>query len=538
VTYVDLAIFLVALVGSLGLAVIFGRYMARMIVYEKRPLEKTLGKIEDGFYRIIGVDKYEQMTWKQYFLALVVTNVIAAGFLMVVLLYQNSLPLSPKPGLSFDLAFNTAASFVTNTNLQHYAGDQQLSNFSQMVGLTFLMFVAPASGIASCFAFIRAFIRKEFGLGNFYVDFTRIILTLLLPIAFFSSLLLLLLGVPQTLDSSITTGILQGGSQAITIGPVASLESIKELGSNGGGFFGANSAHPFENPNGLSNVFEIILMLVIPFSLPIAYAHLLGRGRGVSILAAMLIGFGVMLIIGLTQVSGPSGLDTRFGNFGTTLFIESSLATNTGAANAALSGMSPNAIIGGYLGMFVQAIPGADGTGMMTMIIFIILTLFIVGLMVGKTPEFMSMKINPRDVKLAAFVFLIHPALILIPTVVAYTSENAQSILGTPTTPATFNQVLYEYTSASANNGSDYLGTSANTPFWNWSTAWIMIIGRYAPIGLMLAIAGSFTTRDRKEIVEPIRTSGPLFVGVLSVMVFILTALTFFPFLVMGPFSM
>ncbi len=537
-TCVDIVILLVVLAGALGLSIIFGRYMARMIVYEKRPLEKTLGRIEDGFYHIIGVDKYEQMTWKQYFLALVVTNVIAAGFLMAVLLYQNSLPLSPKAGLSFDLAFNTAASFVTNTNLQHYAGDQQLSNFSQMVGLTFLMFVAPASGIASCFAFIRAFIRKEFGLGNFYVDFTRIILTLLLPIAFFSALLLLLLGVPQTLDSSITTSTLQGSSQTITIGPVASLESIKQLGSNGGGFFGANSAHPFENPNGLSNVFETILMLVIPFSLPIAYAHLLGKGRGVSILASMLIGFAVMLAIGLTQTSGPTGLETRFGNFATILFMETSLSTNTGAANAALSGLSPNAIIGGYLGMFVQAIPGADGTGMMTMIIFIILTLFLVGLMVGKTPEFLSMKINPRDVKLAAFVFLIHPALILIPTVVAYTTENAQAVLGTPTTPATFNQVLYEYTSAAANNGSDYLGTSANTPFWNWSTAWVMIIGRYAPIGLMLAIAGSFTTRDRKEIVEPIKTSGPLFVGVLSVMVFILTALTFFPFLVMGPFSM
>ena len=534
----DIIILAVALAGSLGLAVIFGRYMARMIAYEKRPLEKTLGRIEDGFYHLIGVDKYEQMTWKQYFLALVVTNVIAAGFVMALFLYQNSLPLSPKPGLSFDLAFMQAASFITNTDLQHYAGDQQLSIFSQMVGLIFLMFVAPASGIASAFAFIRGFIRKEFGLGNFYVDFTRIIITLLLPIAFFSALLLLILGSPQTLDSTITVGTLQGGNQTITIGPVASQESIKDLGSNGGGFFGANSSHPYENPNGLSNVFETILMLVIPFSLPIAYAHLLGRGRGISILASMLIAFGVMLVIGLSEQSGPTGLETRFGNFGTTLFTETSLATNTGAANAALSGLSPNAIIGGYLGMFIQAIRGADGTGMMTMIIFVILTLFLVGLMVGKTPEFMSMKINPRDVRIAAFVFLIHPALILIPTVVAYTSENAQSVLGTPTTAATYNQVLYEFTSASANNGSDYLGTSANTPFFNWSTAWVMIIGRYAPIGLMLAIAGSFTTRDRKEVVEPIKTSGPLFIGVLSVMVFILTALTFFPFLVMGPFSM
>ncbi len=537
-TYVDIVILLVVLVGSLGLSVIFGRYLARMIVYEKRPLEKTLGRIENGFYKIIGVDKYEQMTWKQYFLAIVVTNIIAAGFFMGILLYQNNLPLSPKPDLSLDLAFHTAASFVTNTDLQHYAGDQQLSIFSQMVGLIFLMFVAPASGIASAFAFIRGFIRKEFGLGNFYVDFTRIIITLLLPISFFSALLLLFLGVPQTLDSTITVGTLQGSSQAITIGPVAALESIKELGSNGGGFFGANSAHPFENPSGISNVFECILMLVIPLSFPIAYGHLLGRGRGISILAAMLIGLGVMLALGLSEQSGPTGLETRFGSFGSTLFVESSVASNTGAANAALTGMSPNAVIGFFLGMFVQAIPGADGTGMMMMIIFVVLTLFLVGLMVGKTPEFMSMKINPKDVKLAAFVFLIHPALILIPSVMAYTTENAQSILGEQTTPATFTQVLYEYSSASANNGSDYLGTLANTPFWNWSTAGIMILGRYAPIGLMLAIAGSFTTRDRKEIVEPIKTSGLLFVGVLSVMVFILTALTFFPFLAMGPFSL
>jgi len=200
--------------------------------------------------------------------------------------------------------------------------------------------------------------------------------------------------------------------------------------------------------------------------------------------------------------------------------------------------MSPNAVVGLFLGMFIQAIPGADGMGMMMMMVFVILTLFLVGLMVGKTPEFLSMKINPRDVRLAAFVFLIHPALILIPTAIAYTTENAQAVVGAQTTPATFTQILYEYTSASANNGSDYLGTSANTPFWNWSTAWVMIIGRYAPMGLMLAIAGSFTTRDRKEVIEPIKTSGFLFVGVLSVMVFILTALTFFPFLAMGPFSM
>ncbi|TBR10534.1 MAG: potassium-transporting ATPase subunit A [Candidatus Nitrosotenuis sp.] len=536
VTYVDLIQLLVVLLGSLSLAVIFGKYLARMIIYEKRPLEKTLGRVENEFYKLIGIDKYQQMTWRQYFLALVVTNFIAACFLFGVLVFQDLLPLSPKSGLSLDLAFHTAASFVTNTDIQHYVGDKQLSIFSQMVGLTFMMFVAPATGISAAFAFIRGFIRKDFGLGNFYVDFIRVIITFLLPVAFVSAILLMVLGVPQTLESSITVQTLEGAPQTITMGPIASLESIKEFGSNGGGFFGSNSAHPFENPNGLSNIFEIILMLSIPFSFPIAYAHLLGKGRGVSILVVMITGFGILLIVGLLTQSGPAGLETRFGSFGSVLFNISSIATNTGAANSALIGMSPDAIISLLVAMFIQAIPGADGTGMMTMIVYVVLTLFIVGLMVGKTPEFMSMKINSRDIKLAVFVFLIHPAIILIPTVIAYTNGDAQQLLGS-TTPMTFTQVLYEYTSSASNNGSDYLGASADTPFWNLSTALVVIVGRYVPLGLMLAIAGSFTIKDRKEVVEPIRTQGPVFTSVLLIMTFLLTVLTFFPFLIMGPFS-
>jgi K+-transporting ATPase ATPase A chain len=389
--------------------------------------------------------------------------------------------------------------------------------------------------MAAAFAFIRGLIRKNFGLGNFYVDFTRIIVTLLLPVSFFSAILLIAMGVPQTMEPSITVGTLEGHIQTITMGPVASLESIKELGSNGGGYFASNSAHPFENPTGLSNIFEIFLILVIPFSFPIAYAHLLGKGRGVSILAAMVIGFGALLVLGLLHESGPVGLETRFGSFGSVLFNISSIATNTGAVNSALTGMSPNAVISLFLGMFVQAIPGADGTGMITMIVYVILTLFIVGLMVGKTPEFMSMKISPKDIKLAVLIFLIHPALILIPTVIAYT--NGDALLLGETTPMSFTQVLYEFTSASANNGSDYLGTSANTSFWNISTGLVVLAGRYVPLALMLAIAGSFTIKERKEVVEPIRTQGPVFTGVLLVMTFLLTALTFFPFLAIGPFS-
>lgn len=530
----------IVLGGTLSLAVPFGLYIARMISYEIRPLERTLAIVENKFYKLVGIDSNRQMTWKEYLFALLLVDGIVAAIFFIIVTIQNILPLA-TPGLenfSIDMAFMQASSFITNTNLQHYIGDQQLSNLSQMIAIIFIMFIAPASGIAVSFAFIRAFIRKNFGLGNFYVDFTRVIITLLLPVAFISSLLLMVLGSPQTLESSFTVSTLEGSEQVITTGPVASLESIKDLGSNGGGFFGSNSAHPFENPNGLSNAYEIFLMLIIPLSLPIAYAKLLGRGKGVSLLIAMLIGFAISFALALSQVSGPDLLETRFGSFGSIFFNIASIESNTGSANSALAGMSPNAVIALFLGMFVQAIPGAVGTGMMTMIVYVILTLFIVGLMVGKTPEFMSMKISPRDIMLSAIIFLVHPAIILIPTVIAFMSGNVQAITEGETTPFSYTQALYEFTSAAANNGSDYFGASADTPFWNWSTGIVMLLGRFIPLGLMLAIAGSFTMKDRKEVIEPIKTQGPVFISVLVVITFLLTALTFFPFIVIGPFSM
>lgn len=535
----------VLIVGTIGLATIFGTYLARMITFEMRPLEKTLARVESGFYRVIGINATKQMSWKEYFLALFLTNMAVVVFIILILTLQNYLPLSEgKEGFSFDLAVNTAISFITDTNLQHYVGDQQLSITSQMVAITFTMFIAPASGIAAAFAFIRSFIRKNYGLGNFYVDLTRIIVTLLLPVAVVSALVLMVIGVPQTLQPSIETSTLEGiltnnasSSQTTNLGPVASLESIKLLGSNGGGFFGSNSGHPFENPTGLSNMYEMFLMLIIPLSFPIAYARLMGKGRGIAILVAMLIGFGTLIVISTSVESGPLLLETRFGSFGSVLFDTVSLGTNTGAANSALAGMSSEATVSFFLAMFVQAIPGAVGTGMMTMIIFVLLTLFIVGLMVGKTPEFMSMKIRPKDIKMAVYIFLLHPAIILIPTVLALSTGNAQAIVGNEVTPMGYTQTLYEYTSAAANNGSDYFGASADNPFWNYSTAIVMFLGRYLPLALMLAIAGSFTIKDRKEVIEPIKTQGPLFITVLVTLTFLLTALTFFPFILLGPFS-
>jgi potassium-transporting ATPase potassium-binding subunit len=540
VTVVDTTIQLTVLMsGVLGLSIPFGLYIARMISFETRPLERTLAKVERGFFKLVGINVDKQMSWKEYFFALFLTSIISIVFVLLVLMLQNYLPSTQHvEGLSIDLAFHTATSFITNTDLQHYIGETQLSVVSQMVALTFAMFVAPAFGIATGFAFIRSFIRKNFGLGNFYVDFVRVIITLLLPLAFISSLVLIGTGVPQTLNSSITINTVEENKQNITTGPVASLESIKELGENGGGYFGANSAHPFENPTGLSNTYEMLLMLVIPLSFPIAYAKLLGKGRGVSILAAMLVGFGSLLAFGFLTHVGSSLIETRFGNFGSILFNMISISSNTGAINASLGGMSPHAIISFLVAMFVQAIPGGAGIGMIYMLVYVILTLFIVGLMVGKTPEFMSMKISPRDVKLGVYIFLTHPVFILIPTVIAFSTGNAQVIIGDKIMPLGYTQTLYEFTSAASNNGSDYFGASANTPFWNWSTGLIVFLGRYIPIGLMLAIAGSFTIKDRKAVIEPIRTQGVMFTSVLIVVTFLLTALTFFPFLIIGPFSM
>jgi potassium-transporting ATPase potassium-binding subunit len=540
VTFVDTTIQLAfVILGALGMSVPFGLYIARMISFELRPLERPLAKVERGFFKLIGIDADRQMTWKEYFVALLTTSIISIIFVILMLSLQNYLPSSQHvDGLSIDLAFHTAMSFVTNTDLQHYIGENQLSVVSQMVALTFAMFVAPAFGIVTAFAFIRSFIRKNFGLGNFYVDFVRVIITLLLPVAFISSLLLMVTGVPQTLSSSMTVNTIEGNNQTMPMGPVGSLESIKELGQNGGGFFGANSAHPFENPTGLSNTYEMFLMLVIPLSFPIAYAKLLGKGRGLSILAIILIGFGGLLAFGIYTHTASSLIETRFGSFSSTLFNMISISSNTGAVNASLGGMTPNTIISFLVAMFIQAIPGGAGMGMVYMLVYVILTLFVVGLMVGKTPEFMSMKISPKDVKLGVYIFLLHPALILIPTAIALSTGNAQVIIGDKVTPLGYTQTLYEFTTAAANNGSDYFGASADTPFWNWSTGIIVFLGRYAPIGLMLAIAGSFTIKDRKEAIEPIKTKGLTFISVVVVVTFLLTALAFFPFLVIGPFSM
>jgi potassium-transporting ATPase potassium-binding subunit len=532
----------VLLVVTLGLALFVaywvGLYLARLVTGKPRPFERALSRIEGALFRICGIEPDHSMEWKEYLGALLLLNFAFGLFAYLVLALQASLPLNPRdlPGLSPYLDFNTASSFITNTDLQHYAGDVSLSVFSQLT-LMLIQFVAPASVIAVAVAFLRPFVRKGSNLGNFYVDFVRATFTVLLPIALVAALLLMAAGLPQTFASLLTTGSFQGGPQSFVVGPVAGFLAIKQLGQNGGGFYGANSASPFENPNGVSNLIELVLMLLIPLAFIFAYGELAGKGRGRALMAAVIIPWLLLLAYALSTPGGPVGLETRFGGFDSTLFQVTSISTNTGATNALLSGLSVRSVAALFVFMFVQALPGGSGVGLMTLLVYVILTLFMVGLVVGKTPEFLGMKITTRDVKLSIYTFVIHPLAILVPAAVAYGTGQVSSILGSGSGAYGFTQVLYEFTSASANNGSDYLGTVANTPFWNVATAIVMIVGRYAPFIFMMAIAGSFASKDRRDTPEPIRTDGLAFVIILIAVTFVLTALAFLPFLIIGPYS-
>jgi potassium-transporting ATPase potassium-binding subunit len=534
----DIALLVLALGLALGLAYYLGKYLAHLIRGTPRPFEKTLSRIEGAVFHVAGIDPAKSMDWKEYIIALLLLDAAFAIFTYAVLGLQGVLPGNPR-GLapfSWDLNFNTASSFITNTNLQHYAGDQTLTVTSQLV-LMLNQFVAPASAIAVGLAFLRPFVRKGVGLGNFYADFVRSLLTILLPIAFVSALFLMALGVPQTLSGTLATGMIGGGHQTFVVGPLAGFDSIMELGQNGGGYYGANLASPFANPSGVSNLIYLVLMLVIPLAFIFAYGELVGKGRGRALMVAVLAPFLALLAYAVTTTSGPIGLETRFGGFGSVLFQFFSISSDTGSTNALLSGLSPRTVAGLFTFMFVQAIPGGSGVGFMTLVIYAFLTLFMVGLMVGKTPELLGMKISGRDIKLAVLTFLIHPLMILVPAAIAYGSGNVTAILGGHPGATGFTQVFYEYTSASANNGSDYLGTLANTPFWNVSTAIVMIVGRFAPILFMMAIAGNFATKERRDTPEPIKTDGWPFTLTLIGVTFVLTALAFLPFLILGIFG-
>ena len=547
---------LLTLLLILATAVVLGRLLAPYItsIFTSAPnrIDRIVAPIENRIYRLLGVDPNRGMGWREYFLSALIVNIFQMSLAFIIFVFQNILPLNPQgfPGLNLDLAFMQVISFATNTNLQHYNGEgvcnnppdcyplssmPGLSYLSQMTAVQFLQFTSAATGLCVAVAMVRGFVSHSQNMGNFYTDFVRSLTRLFLPLCFVAALIFVGLGVPQTIGRYQTVTTVEGATQTILVGPVASLVSIMQIGTNGGGYYGANSAYPFQNPNPASDIFQILLMLLIPTSLCFVFGQLLGKRREARpiIIGAYSL-FALDLLIAFIPTYGLGrGIEVRFGGFFSTFWTVVTTAITTGSVNANLTGMNPLVILSAFMGMLIQSTPGGEGVGLMYMVMYVVITVFIVGLMSGRTPEYLGMKINARDVKLVMITFLVHPVIILVPTVLAY-ATGAASAIHVSTSSSGFSQIFYEFTSAAANNGSDFLGAAGNTPFFNVSTGLVMFIGRFAPIGFLLALAGSMINRKRSTEIG-LRTDSITFTIVLVGSILLLVVLTFFPFLALGP---
>lgn len=534
------------------LAIPMGTYLERSF-QGSQTLDKVFGPIERIIFKC-GNIKQNNQTWVQYAFAMLLTNACMIIFVYTVFRFQGVLPLNPSKieGMEPTLAFNTAISFMTNTNLQHYSGESGLSYLSQMIGITFMMFTAPATTLALAIAFIRGLAGKE--LGNFFVDFVRAIIRVLMPIAFVMAIVFVAQGMPQTFSGSAVAHTLEGAKQIIPRGPLASLESIKMLGNNGGGFFGVNSAHPFENPTAITNVLEMMLMMLITTSLPFTYGRMIGskkQGRilFVSMLMMFIIGFGTVVTaelqgnpvlnqVGMDSTQGNmEGKEVRFGTVMTSLFATVTTASETGAVNSMHDTLTP---IGGMLplvNMLLNTVFGGVGAGFINVIMYAIIAVFISGLMVGRTPEFLGKKLEGKEMKLIAVTLLFQPLLILGASAIALsTSLGTEAITNSGFHGIT--QVIYEFTSSAANNGSGFEGLADNTPFWNISTGLVMYLARFFGLVTMLAVAASLKEKTLvPETVGTFRTDNGLFGGIFVGTIFIVGALTFFPVLVLGPIA-
>ncbi len=513
-------------------------YLLGVFTGRKSRLDRILVPVENFIYLLAGIDSSKNMGWKEYFKALLYLNAGEAILAFFILMFQQSLPLNPMhySGMSWSLALNTVLSFSSNTNLQHYNGELTLSYLSQMSAIQFLQFTSAATGLAVGVAVIRGFAGKARTIGNFYYDYVRSLTRVLLPLAFIATIILIFMGVPQALSGYPTVSTLQKGATEILYkGPIASLVSIMQLGTNGGGYFGANSAYPLQNPSQLSDLFEIGMMMFIPTSLLFLFGRMVGdnrEGRTLFLAAYAIYGIDLLIAFLSTTVIGR-GLEVRIGGVASTLWTVTTTAFTTGSLNASLSGFNPVVILTAFFGMLIQAAPGGVGVGAMYLIMYVIVTIFLVGLMAGRTPEYLGVKIEGSDVKLAVAAFLTHPIIILVPTVVAF-AIGAESTVGLAANATGFTRIFYEFTSAAANNGSDYLGAAGNTVFFNVATGIVMWVGRFLPILFMLAIADGVSTRKRSQK-QGLKTGSISFVVILVFSIFILTVLTFFPFLVLGP---
>jgi K+-transporting ATPase ATPase A chain len=531
-----------------------GGYMTRVFNGERTLLSPVLGPIERGLYSLAGTSEREDQHWTTYAAGMLFFNL--AGVLVLYLLQrvQGGLPFNPQgmAAVGPELAFNTAASFVSNTNWQNYGGETTMSYLTQMVGLTVQNFVSAATGIAIAVALIRGFARASArSIGNFWVDMTRSTLYVLLPLCILLTLVYVALGVPQTLGAYVEATTLEGAQQTIAVGPVASQLAIKMLGTNGGGFFNANSAHPFENPDAISNLIQMVSIFAIGAALTNVFGRMVGNQKqGWAILAAM----GVMFLAGVAvcywaEAAGNplvhalgldggnlEGKEVRFGISLSALFAVVTTAASCGAVNAmlgsftALGGLIP--LINMELG---EVIVGGVGAGFYGILLFVVLAIFVAGLMVGRTPEYLGKKIEAKEVKMAVLAILCLPAAMLIFTAIAVVLPTGVASIGNPG-PHGFSEILYAYTSAAANNGSAFGGLSGNTPWYNITLGLAMLIGRFLIIIPALAIAGSLVTKKTAGAsAGTFPTDGPLFVGLLVGVILIVGGLTFFPALAVGP---
>ncbi len=527
-------------------------------LYEGRrtPLHLVLGPVETGFYKLAGIDPNQEQGWRRYALHMLLFNAMLMALTYAVLRLQGVLPGNPPglPGLPEHLAFNTAVSFTTNTNWQSYGGESTMSNLSQMFGLTIHNFLSAATGIALAFALFRGFARRSSAtIGNFWADATRVTLYLLLPICVVYTLFLIASGVPQTLAGSVDVATLEGVKQTLALGPVASQEAIKMLGTNGGGFFNANSAHPFENPTALTNLVQMLSIFVIGFGLTWTFGKAVGNTRqGWAILSAMLVLFlagvtltywqeaaGNPIVHGLGVAGGNmEGKEVRFGIAASSLFAVVTTAASCGAVNAmhdsftALGGMVP--LINMQLG---EVVIGGVGAGIYGFLLFAILAVFVAGLMVGRTPEYVGKKIEAREVKLAVLAIAVLPLIILGFTAI---SAVLPSGLAGPLNkgPHGFTEILYAFTSGVGNNGSAFAGLTAATPYYDGLLGVAMWMGRFFVIVPMLAIAGSLAAKKyTPESAGSFPTTGVLWVGLLIGIIAILGGLTFLPSLALGPIA-
>jgi K+-transporting ATPase ATPase A chain len=523
-----------------------GRFYYKVMEGQRTWLSPLLGPVERGCYRLAGVDPATEQSWKTYALALLAFNLAGFGLLFAVLLLQGHLPLNPQhlPGQEWSLAFNTAVSFMTNTNWQSYSGEASLSYLSQMLGLTVQNFVSAATGLAVLVALCRGIARRSAStLGNFWVDMTRATLYGLLPLCLLLALLLVWQGVPQTFTDYVHALTLQGADQVIPLGPAASQIAIKQLGTNGGGFFGVNSAHPFENPSAWSNLFEVASIILIPVALVFTFGHY------VKDLALFVIGGATALWSEyqpnptlnspLVEQTAPlEGKESRFGTTASVLWSVTTTAASNGSVNNMHDSLNPLSGMVALVNMMVgEVIFGGVGAGLYGMLLNVLIAVFLAGLMIGRTPEYLGKKLQAREVQLLVATLLVMPVGVLVLGALATSLPGPAAAVSNPG-PHGFSQLLYAYTSASANNGSAFAGLGANTTFHNLMIGLGMLIGRFGYILPVLALAGSLALKKTAPIGQnSFPTHGPLFVTLLTVTILLVGGLKFLPTLALGPIA-